>query len=287
MATSYQDWMGNPATSGLQMLDEFGNPIQVPQVDPSQTGLTNPIETAAPTGDATTPAPSDTTDTGTTDTGAGFAARHGGIKDPATGEQTVGQPTGPAPGTGTTTPNDPYGGLDKIIQDILAQQAAERAQTQQQRASLDETLNRVIGEAQRPVSSQDPQIAGPTGAFWAQGQRARALLQEQLAQQAAATGQTTGSVESGIKSSYEDLGNETGSYQGGLMRDELNNRRSELLSALQMATQFGTASDVNRIQEQLGLINAKLTAQGQKNQLGSQANSLDEILAALLASQAA
>lgn len=298
--------------------DQFGNPVdpaaiqqaapdqQNPTMDPiygipdprgstgGDTGLNHPMQDEAPS-DPTVPTTPDTTtpDTGTT-TGTARQRTIGPAIDPATG--LPGQPTGPAPDPTTTTPTttDPYAGLQTLLAQMLAGQQASAAQVQAQRDSLTKTLNGVISSAEQPVSASDPEIVGPTDAFSAQGQRARALEQEQLAQQAAATGQTSGSVDSAVKSSFEDLGNATGSYQGGLMVNELQSRRNQLQAALTTGAGLYTADQQAQIQSQMDSIDAQIAQTGQQNQnsqfydnlsagLGTQASSLDTILAEMIA----
>jgi hypothetical protein len=222
-------------------------------------------------------------------------AQHGGSSDPATGEH--GPPTGPPPGTNYFPPPaggaGDYSGIQSILEKMMAGQESDRAAVAAQRASLQSTLDRIIKGAERPVASTDTEIAGPTTAFNAQGQRARRLMQEQLAQQAAATGQTTGSVDSAVERSFEDLGNATGTYQGGLMVNELKGRRDQLQAALMTGAGLLSSQDQSRIQEELDALNGQMSMINSKNQnsqfydrlgfdMGHESNTLDEILAKMM-----
>lgn len=269
-------------------VDANGNPINQKMADPLMMPGENPTDQqpATPTIDD---GPPPAAKSATTDNGKG--------QEPPTVQGKpvfYGPYTGMPTGSGADTSNKGGSSLDDLLASLIASRNADSANATQQRQNLQDTLNRVISSAEKPVSADQPEIAGPTGAFWAQGQRARSLLQEQLAQEANASGKTTGSVDSAVKTSFEDLGNATGSYQGNLMVNELQARRAQLQGALTTGATMLSGQDQARLTEELRAIDARIADTGQKNQnnqfydrlssdMGQHASDLDTILATLVA----
>lgn len=197
-------------------------------------------------------------------------------------------PPAPAP-----QPGPDWSGLSALLASLIQQQQGRAASTEAYRNSLKANLDQVMADARKPVTAADPTIAGPTSAFYSQGQRSRALLQEQLAQEAAAGGKPTGAVDQAVKASFENLGNATGSYEAGMMRDELTQRRDMLKSALSMSAGELSGEEQAAMQEELATLNAKIAETNSRmgnmhfydqlaGDLGSQTNSLDSLLVKLL-----
>lgn len=262
-------------------------------------GLTKPIQTFGPYSDTQGPSQDAPAASGETAPLAPPArtgpvvARHGGTQDPATGAQTVGQPTGAAPAA--TPPSTDYSKLNDLLSQLMMQQQTDRISQQGYRDSLHNSVLGLIKSGSAPADANDPNILAATQAFSGEGQRSLALLQEKLAEGRAATGRSAGSVEAGIKGGFENLGTATGGFKANLMIDQLKQRQAQLMSALQIGAGVMSSEEQQSLQEELGLINSRMTQLGIGNQnqqfydkltadMGAQTNSLDSLLASYLLS---
>lgn len=227
--------------------------------------------------------------------------------DPVTGTATTSDPykTTPADDSSSQKQNNDYDALNTLIQQLIAAQSSSAASDADYRNNIKNSVLSLIKSGSAPVDPNDPTILSATQAFRGEGERALALLQEKQAEASKASGRTAGSVESAMKGGYEDLGNAEGSYAANLQIQELNARRQELVQATQIGAGVSNADESNALQSQIASIDAQIkelslkqtdTGMSQQNTqfydslantMGTQTNTLDELLSQYLLGSAA
>lgn len=293
----------------------------LPGVDPgalppaSESGAqTPPITTPGGTGTEATP-PTEITDPGTTGATAVHSHRPPqGYTTDASGNLTV-APNPADTQTPTPTPSAPtpastdYSQLNTLLASLLQGQQGQQSANADYRNNIKSTILSLIKSGSAPVDPNDPTIASATQAFRGEGERALALLREKQAEASRAGGRTAGSEESAVKGGYEDLGNAIGAYTANLQVQELNARRQQLMQAASLGAGVSNSDESNALQAQIAQIDAQLkelslksntnlTQQGITNQntqfydnlannMGSQTNTLDELLSTYLLGHAA
>lgn len=167
-------------------------------------------------------------------------------------------PEGASGSSGTgPTPVD-TSGLDKIIQDMIAQQQQGNAARQAYADKIHGSVLDTINTNSQPVTANDPIITSQMNAYRGDQGRNTQLMREALAERNAATGGTSGAMESGIKSTIEDAGNKTASTEASAMANELTQRRSALQAALSTGSGVLSADETNNLQTTIAGINAQL-----------------------------
>lgn len=258
VSAQYQQGVGDPVTG----LDTQGTP----QADPVAAAPFTPSPTAAtgsagPTGnsayDAFLTANGGTTAADQpTRIGDTITARHGGVVDVATGNQTVGQQSIPPPAAqvaaappATPSPNGvpltptPNPFLDSIRQLILQR----------------------LKEASAPVDPNAPQIQATVNAARDEATRAATAERGQLAERLYAQrggGLQTDALTRQIQQSGERNATSLATLRANIITNVYNQKLSELKDELQLAMASGDAESARAVQLQLAALQAQIQREG-------------------------
>jgi len=174
-------------------------------------------------------------------------------------------------GQWTITPRGPESGssaaqtTNPLSSSLTSAGAFQGSQMDPQLAAA---IQNLLTQGNTPVSPDDPTIRATVDAANVQGQRAIGTERAALAERAAAEGLPTSTTDTQIASSQEQLGQNQENLTAQLMQQELQNRRQEVVDALQ----FASGQDAQALQLQLANIDAALQQQG----LGLQATGLTQ-----------
>ena len=242
------------------------------------TGISGTTPTSAPSSSAsealppstvpaTTPAPAEIPNLGL-ETMPGIPTQAKETATPA-----IGAPAAPAtnlPGPGA--PNLPNLGN--------AYQAASGAAQQQQTANTGvsdayrQALLSVLNQTQQPPSVEgntplSAQAATYRNARLRESQRNRASMAERFAQEGLNSGgQGSGAFDTGITGLNESAGRDIAGYEAGLVGQETQARRQQLMQALQLANAVGARSEAAQLQRELALLSGSLNQENAGSQLG-------------------
>ena len=136
-------------------------------------------------------------------------------------------------------------------------------------AQLRSMIMERLNQAGQPVDPNDPNISTAVNAARDTASRQTEAERSQLAERAYAQGGlNTDLLGRQIQQSNERTGTALGSLRAKLITNEIQQRRQELQSLLQMSLSAGDAQSAREIQLQLAALNAQLTEQAQGIQLG-------------------
>jgi hypothetical protein len=154
---------------------------------------------------------------------------------------------------------------------------------------LHDQIAKLLSDNQQPVDPNDPIIKAQTDAARVAGTRELTTARNAAAERAAAEGLPTAAFDNAVVGNQEKLGENLSSMTAGLMANELQNRRAQVVNALSSAQ----GQDAQALNLQLAQIDAALKQQqlGQQNtqfydslssNLGMDAASLNQIIQRLL-----
>ena len=151
---------------------------------------------------------------------------------------------------------------------------------------LREAITRLMGRAEQPVGNMagDPRALAFSGARQAGAQRERAKLAERAAFQGLNPGgQGSGAFESGAAGINQQASRDIAGQQAGLVGEEMQARRQELISALQIASAVGARDQEAQLRLQL----ANMDESFRRAQLAQQGSQFSDQFGLSLASQIA
>lgn len=135
-------------------------------------------------------------------------------------------------------------------------------QTPVQSAHQDALL-KYLGKAQEPVSLTDSTLAPQVEVFRVQQQRNQERNRRQMAERAAATGQSeSGYLDNQINKGLQEQNFNTAAFNANLLGREMGSRREELLAALQLASSTGNAEAERELRNRLAQASASMQQQG-------------------------
>jgi hypothetical protein len=142
--------------------------------------------------------------------------------------------------TGTSTSSSTYGNVDPAFRDILLQ-----------------LMNRSQPGAINVAT--DPNLASQADAYSVARQRAAGRERAMTAERAAAEGlnsggQGSGAFDTSLQGINENAGRDIAGYNAGLVGQEVQARRNDLLNALQIANSVGARDQSSAIQQQLAAL---------------------------------
>lgn len=119
----------------------------------------------------------------------------------------------------------------------------------------------------KPITDQDPAIAGELQSQERGAERARQERRAAMAERAAQSGLLAGGASSGafdadVASGFEDKANRLSDVRSQLFGRELQNRRGQLAQMMNMALQSGDAESARALQLQLGQMDNELRRLG-------------------------
>lgn len=189
--------------------------------------------------------------------GNGAAAVRNGTVQPFQDSTTPPPAAGGAPAPAQAAGNP----LQDFLTNLLGKVAAGPASTGQ-RSDIVSQLLAQAKQLGQPVTADDPVIKSQTDAYSGATDRALSQYQMAAAERAHAEGVPTGAFDSQIGNATMQAGQAKGSMTSQLMSDELNSRRSALVSTLSTAGSQLSAQDQADLQGEIAAIDASLGQQG-------------------------
>jgi hypothetical protein len=195
--------------------------------------------------------------------GQDFAA--GRPANPGITNPTTGAPASTDPGAqgaaATTVANQWTEQSNALMQQLLTNQQAAQAQTDERGSALYDTLDQRATQG-LDVSRQDPIIRAQADAYAAAQERARRDHLADVAERSGPYGNLRGEQRLG----YERAGQAVGAFEAELMGRELQTRRDEIAQALQMQAGLLSGDQQRALQMQLAALDAAI----QQQSVGSQ-----------------
>lgn len=146
----------------------------------------------------------------------------------------------------------------------IQRQQAEQAQVQ---AAMREALLKMMAQGQEPVDVATDKTLGPAASTYRNAaRREQKQGREALAERAAfmglnSGGQGSGAFESALQGQEQDTQNAIAGYEANLAMSELQNRRTLLTQALQIANALGARTEASDLQRELAGLDAQLRKQ--------------------------
>lgn len=150
--------------------------------------------------------------------------------------------------------------LSNMLTRLLSSIGGQR--TNPFRDTIRTKLSSLMDEYSRPVTAEDPIIAGQTQAYEGKTNRAIQDYREMAAERAHAEGTTTGAFDSQIGNAIMAGGRAKGDFQSQLMGDELKNRRSALSDVLSQSQGSLNQEESSQIQREMAAIDGVLRSMG-------------------------
>lgn len=172
------------------------------------------------------------------------------------------------PGPSTSVPSNPVaatsqysGGTSGQLDALMSMLAQDRQRQETERASMREILMSQLGGLQRPVSRDDPGIAGVLAANRNALQRGSERERRESAERRAydeSGGIGSKAFLGDVDRSLQRRGESEAQFEGNVLFQEMNARRSQLQQLLTTALQLGDAESARNIQGQLNAIQTQL-----------------------------
>jgi hypothetical protein len=174
--------------------------------------------------------------------------------------------------------NQAYGNADAYAQSIGGQakqqappQAQEAPAPQAQAApqvspiqqAFQGSLLSMLNKSQQQPSLNDPALAAQSQAFGVGQQRSaerqRSAMAERMAQQGQAE---SGAFDTGVGQIEAQRGLNQSNFDAGLVGNEVNARRQELMQAMQLAASIGNQEAARELQKELSMLDIGLRGRG-------------------------
>lgn len=251
------------AAAGLGWVDKnnpnYGKPGFIGQANPNASGSNTgtPIATA-PSWDPNRSGTGLGVATGDANTVNGTPTAAPGANNPSVPDVKPPDTTPTTPPT-SQVPTDSSGNTIKpdpqTAPDIATPPTVTNTRTADTQALIDQLTKRA--NQGTVVDPNDPVIKAQTDAFNAQEQRANKNYAADQAEKNSPY--ATGANENVQRMMAEKTGQDTGQFQGQLMQNELNNRRTEIQNALSQLGSTLSDEQKNNLQAELANLNAALT----------------------------
>lgn len=161
--------------------------------------------------------------------------------------------------TGQAQQQDATAGL---LQQLIAQQQADKQRQDQERAAMREILMGRIKTASEPVSADSPGIKELIAARRLESQRGSERQRQVLAERRTAEGLgDSGAMDAGIERIEQGRSEADSGAVAEIMGGELQSKRTELQQLLAMAVNMGDAESARNLQAQLAAIETQLQQQ--------------------------
>lgn len=170
------------------------------------------------------------------------------------------------------TPQGTNSGLDKLMEQMIANQKLYADQAAQrdayQRQWSDQMHSNIMDQYNRlntPVDENDPRIAHQMQVYNANAQRALNQGREAMAARGAQGGTPQGASDAYLQSSYENLGRDTAGYSANLIGQEYDKRLQGIQNLLGLGAGVLTSDENRMMQDRYNTIDSQLKNLGIAN----------------------
>lgn len=179
-------------------------------------------------------------------TGTGVNAQ--GVPDSPAGQAGAGASIGGG-GQNVAGGNNPFGGMPSWAADLMSRLNSQGQAKSQNDALMNELLNTYKTRANQTLAldKNDPAIRQQADAYSAQQERARRNYLADLAERSGPNANLRGET----RLTGEQLGQNTGAFEASLIGKEIENRRSEILNALNSMTGMLNTNQQIELQKEL------------------------------------